>query len=99
MSPPPRERRRALAARLGPRQRSVLAWIHLARIYHKVQQRTGQHLRRFGLTTAQFDVLAQVGAREGCTQQELADELGMSQMHVSRLERSALLQLRTSLCA
>jgi RNA polymerase sigma-B factor len=36
---------------------------------------------------------------EGCTQQEIAQELGLSQMHVSRLERSALRELRTSLCA
>ena len=31
----------------------------------------------------------------GCTQDEVAGELGLSQMHVSRLERSALQQLRT----
>ena len=31
---------------------------------------------------------------EGFSQQEVADELGLSQMHISRLERSALQQLR-----
>ncbi|HEU4751749.1 MAG TPA: sigma-70 family RNA polymerase sigma factor, partial [Armatimonadota bacterium] len=31
---------------------------------------------------------------EGRSQQEVADELGLSQMHISRLERSALQQLR-----
>lgn len=36
---------------------------------------------------------------EGRTQSEVADELGVSQMHVSRLERSALRQLRVMLCA
>jgi RNA polymerase sigma-B factor len=36
---------------------------------------------------------------EGCSQQEVADELGLSQMHISRLERSALQQLRTALTA
>jgi len=31
---------------------------------------------------------------EGCSQQEVADALGLSQMHISRLERGALLKLR-----
>lgn len=31
---------------------------------------------------------------EGCSQQEVASELGLSQMHISRLERSALKELR-----
>lgn len=34
---------------------------------------------------------------DGCSQQEVADELGLSQMHISRLERSALQQLRASI--
>jgi len=36
---------------------------------------------------------------EGYSQQEVADELGLSQMHISRLERSALQQLRQNLAA
>ncbi len=34
---------------------------------------------------------------EGFSQQEVADELGLSQMHISRLERSALQQLRSQM--
>jgi len=34
---------------------------------------------------------------EGFSQQEVADELGLSQMHISRLERSALQQLRANM--
>ncbi|MCC2669254.1 MAG: sigma-B/F/G subfamily polymerase sigma-28 factor, polymerase sigma-B factor [Armatimonadetes bacterium] len=34
---------------------------------------------------------------QGCSQQEVADELGVSQMHVSRLERSALQQLKRAM--
>lgn len=34
---------------------------------------------------------------EGCSQQEVAQELGLSQMHISRLERSALRRLRSIL--
>jgi RNA polymerase sigma-B factor len=36
---------------------------------------------------------------QGCSQQEVADELGLSQMHISRLERAALQQLRVSMAA
>jgi RNA polymerase sigma-B factor len=36
---------------------------------------------------------------EGFSQQEVADELGLSQMHISRLERSALQQLRSTMAA
>lgn len=36
---------------------------------------------------------------EGFSQQEVADELGLSQMHISRLERSALQQLRQSMAS
>jgi RNA polymerase sigma-B factor len=36
---------------------------------------------------------------EGFSQQEVADELGLSQMHISRLERSALQQLRTTMAS
>ncbi len=34
---------------------------------------------------------------EGYSQQEVADELGLSQMHISRLERAALQQLRSQM--
>jgi RNA polymerase sigma-B factor len=35
----------------------------------------------------------------GASQQEVAEELGLSQMHISRLERKALAQLRTAMSA
>jgi RNA polymerase sigma-B factor len=36
---------------------------------------------------------------QGFSQQQVADELGLSQMHISRLERAALQQLRTVMSA
>jgi len=36
---------------------------------------------------------------EGFTQQEVADELGLSQMHISRLERAAIAELKRRLTA
>src|SRR5215204_877074 len=74
-----------------PRQPAVLAWCRLARVYGKAQQHAARHLRPFGLTVAQFDVLAQVGAAEGLSQQDLAERLLVTKGNVcgliDRLER------------
>lgn len=63
----------------------VLAWLRLARVYTAIDRRTAQFLRRFDLTTAQFDVIAQVGAHEGLTQQELAEALLVTKGNVTQL--------------
>ncbi|HEY7063131.1 MAG TPA: MarR family winged helix-turn-helix transcriptional regulator [Chloroflexota bacterium] len=77
-----------------PRQPSLLAWDCLARVYGEVQQHAARHLRRFGLTVAQFDVLAQVGSAEGLSQQDLAARLLVTKGNVcgliDRLERAGL---------
>lgn len=53
-------------------------------------------MRCRGLSLAQFDVLAHVGAREGITQQELADALLVTKGNVcqllDRMERGGLIQ-------
>jgi DNA-binding MarR family transcriptional regulator len=59
--------------------------MRLARVYTKIDRRSAEAFRRAGLTTAQFDVLAQVGASEGCSQQELADRLLVTKGNVSQL--------------
>src|SRR5215210_4233725 len=84
--------------RAGHRQASVLAWMRLARVYDKVQRRTQQHLRQFGLTPSQFDVLAQVGSAEGLCQQELAERLLVTKGNVTglidRMEQARLMVRR-----
>ena len=65
--------------------KAILAWLRLARVYQKVDRATVVHLRRWGLSVAQFDVLAQVGAREGITQQELAEALLVTKGNVCQL--------------
>jgi DNA-binding MarR family transcriptional regulator len=81
-----------------PRETSVLAWMRLARVYGKVQLRSARHLRPFGLTVAQFDVLAQVGAAEGLSQQDLAERLLVTKGNIcgllDRLERAGLVTRR-----
>jgi DNA-binding MarR family transcriptional regulator len=76
----------------------VLAWMRLARVYQKVDRATAAHMRRWGLTVAQFDVLARVGARPGMTQQELAEALLVTKGNVcqvlDRMEADGLVERR-----
>jgi DNA-binding MarR family transcriptional regulator len=80
------------------RKASVLTWLRLARVYQKIDRASAEHLRGWGLSVAQFDVLAQVGAAEGRTQQELADALLVTKGNIcqllDRLEQSGLIERR-----
>ncbi len=73
------------ATRASLRQPAVLAWLRLIRVCHKIERIGSEHLRRWGLSPAQFDVLAHVGAAEGITQQELADSLLVTKGNVCQL--------------
>jgi DNA-binding MarR family transcriptional regulator len=64
---------------------AVLAWLRLARVFQKVNRASSEHLRAWGLSLAQFDVLAQVGSAEGITQQELADKLLVTKGNICQL--------------
>src|ERR1700730_3328034 len=64
---------------------SVLAWLRLYRVAQKIDRAQSIHLRSWGLNTAQFDVLAHVGAHKGITQQELADSLLVTKGNISQL--------------
>ncbi|MBE3589429.1 MAG: MarR family transcriptional regulator [Firmicutes bacterium] len=85
------DREARAARRLG-----LLLWFRLARAYGQNLRAAAAHLRRWDLTAAQFDVLAQVGAAEGITQGELARRLFVTQGNVAqlvaRLEARGLLQ-------
>ena len=63
----------------------VLAWLRLARVFDRVNRRSAEHLAEWGLSVAQFDVLAHVGANEGLTQQELADSLLVTKGNITQL--------------
>lgn len=69
----------------GLRMPSVLGWLKMLRVGLKVERTLSEQLRVWGLNLAQFDVLAQVGAKEGITQQELADSLLVSKGNVAQL--------------
>jgi|SRR5947209_6548483 len=71
--------------RAGIKQSSVLAWLRLLRVFHKVERRLQDHCRESDLSLAQFDVLAHVGANEGMTQQQLADALLVTKGNVCQI--------------
>ena len=59
--------------------------MRLARVYHKIDRATAEHLRSHDLSVAQFDVLAQVGVSEGLTQSQLAQALLVTKGNVCQL--------------
>lgn len=69
----------------GPIEPGTLAWLRLARVYHKVDQRTSETMKCFGLTVSRFDVLNHAGTPEGRTQQELASALLVTKGNVTQL--------------
>lgn len=67
------------------RQPAVFAWLRLARVFQKINMRSERFFRTHNLNTAQFDILAQVGAKTGTTQQQLADALLVTKGNISQL--------------
>lgn len=88
----------AQPSQFRPRRPSVLGWLRLARVYQRVDRASAERLRRWGLSVAQFDVLAHVGAAEGISQQRVADALLVTKGNVcqllDRMERSGWLVRR-----
>lgn len=77
-------------------RQSALIWLHLARIYQRLEQSHRQLLASFDLTPAQFDVLSHLASQPGQHQQDLADHLLVTKGNVcgllDRLERSGLVE-------
>lgn len=77
---------------------AVLAWIRLMRVFHKIERATGEQLRCHGLSLSRFDLVNQIGAVEGHTQQELADRLLVTKGNIPQLldplEREGLVERR-----
>jgi DNA-binding MarR family transcriptional regulator len=72
-------------SRGGLRRPGLLAWLRLMRVYQKVDRASAEHLRGWGLSVAQFDVLARVGSQAGIKQQEVADSLLVTKGNVCQL--------------
>ncbi|MDT8860672.1 MarR family transcriptional regulator [Alkalihalobacillus sp. MEB130] len=63
----------------------LLLWFRLARFYNHSNRLSNQHLKKWGLTIAQFDLLAQVGAHQPISQQELAEKLLVSKGNITQM--------------
>lgn len=62
-----------------------LIWLRLMRFTNKSNQLSNEFLKRFDLTTAQFDVLVQIQIYEPLTQSELAEKATVTQGGMSRM--------------
>ncbi|WP_317890735.1 MarR family winged helix-turn-helix transcriptional regulator [Paenibacillus arenilitoris] len=63
----------------------LLIWFRLSRAYGRSLKESHRHLKQWGLTAAQFDVLAQVGAHDRLTQQQLAEKLFVTKGNITQL--------------
>ena len=77
---------------------ATVAWLRLARIYHRIDLRSADTMKCFGLSVSRFDVLNHVGTPEGRTQQELASALLVTKGNVTQLldglEQDGLIERR-----
>ncbi|MGM0884637.1 MAG: MarR family winged helix-turn-helix transcriptional regulator [Bacillota bacterium] len=63
----------------------LMIWYRLSRVYNQNIRDTQQHLKKWNLSAAQFDMLAQVGAHDRLTQQQLADKLFVTKGNITQL--------------
>ncbi|WDL91914.1 MarR family transcriptional regulator [Bacillus sp. HNR-4] len=63
----------------------LLLWFRLSRFYNKSIRETNQHLKKWNVSAAQFDVLAQVGGHDCLTQQELGNKLFVTKGNITQL--------------
>ncbi|MBM7844856.1 MarR family winged helix-turn-helix transcriptional regulator [Herpetosiphon giganteus] len=72
----------------------VRTWLHLHRVMAAISQRLTAQLANYNLTSAQFDVLAQLYRTPGLVQQALADRLLVSKGNIvgllNRMEQAGL---------
>lgn len=80
------------------RSPALLAWLRMARVVGRIQRGAADQLRQADLTLAQLDVLAQVSGSPGCSQQELAERLLVTQGNICQLldalEKKSLVERR-----
>ncbi|QIZ07574.1 MarR family transcriptional regulator [Priestia megaterium] len=65
----------------------LMLWFRIRRIYNQSIREFNQHLKKWNLTAAQFDILVQVGSHERLSQQELANKLFVTKGNITQLLR------------
>jgi len=63
----------------------LMLWFRISRIYNQSIRESNQHLKKWNLSAAQFDVLVQVGLYEPLSQQELAEKLFVTKGNITQL--------------
>jgi DNA-binding MarR family transcriptional regulator len=62
-----------------------LTWIRLMRVYQQIDRHTAEIMKKHELSVPRFDVLVHAGAREGRSQQELADAMFVTKGNICQL--------------
>jgi DNA-binding MarR family transcriptional regulator len=87
-----------LAAFVQTRRRdaTLLTWFRFVRVLKKLLPQMDEHLRNWGLSQGQFDLLAEIAAEEGINQQTCANRLNVTKgnitQHLSNLEKRGYIQ-------
>ena len=64
---------------------SILIWFKIAKIHNKNILTSNKILKEYGITLAQFDVIAQLGIKNELTQNELTDKLLVTKANTSQI--------------
>ncbi len=64
---------------------SIVIWFKISKIYNENIKETNRLLKDYGLSSAQFDVLAQIGVGKEITQNELSEKLLATKGNISQL--------------
>lgn len=81
----PQQRSRSAKKTSLSRKPGVLLWFRIARIYTRNLRAASDHLRPYGLSAAQFDILAHVGSSTALTQQDLARRMLVTEGNITQL--------------
>ena len=83
----------------GVRNPGLLAWLYMMRVSNKIHHASADHLEKYDLTAAQFDVLAHLNAKSGISQQALSERLLVTKGNVcgliDRMESRGLVSRRS----
>lgn len=63
----------------------LLLWFRLAQFYNRSNQLSNQHLKKWNLSIAQFDLLVQVGVHQPISQQGLAEKLLVTKGNITQM--------------
>jgi DNA-binding MarR family transcriptional regulator len=64
---------------------SIVIWFKISKIYNENIKASNRLLKEYGLSSAQFDVLAQIGVGKEITQSELSEKLLATKGNISQL--------------